>query len=79
MTDTITLPRSELQAALAFLSHQTTWLSVAAERAVSRAIGGSCSMPLAAHATVEAVSGDVHRLHLRALLGHEQQPGPARW
>jgi hypothetical protein len=34
--------------ALAPLAHQPTWLAVAAERAVSRAMGGSCSMPLAA-------------------------------
>jgi len=39
--------RSDLVAALAPLAHQTTWLAVAAERAVSRAMGGSCSMPLA--------------------------------
>ena len=31
-------------------SHRPTWLAVQAERAVSRALGGSCSMPLAAHA-----------------------------
>ena len=37
--------------ALAPLAHLTTWLTVAAERAVSRAMGGSCSMPLAAHGT----------------------------
>ncbi|MCW5649683.1 MAG: hydroxymethylbilane synthase [Ramlibacter sp.] len=43
--------RAGLMEALAPLSHQTTWLAVAAERAVSRAMGGSCSMPLAAHAT----------------------------
>ncbi|MBX3652902.1 MAG: hydroxymethylbilane synthase [Ramlibacter sp.] len=43
--------RADLLEALAPLSHQTTWLAVAAERAVSRAMGGSCSMPLAAHAT----------------------------
>jgi hydroxymethylbilane synthase len=30
--------------------HQLTWLAVSAERAVSRVMGGSCSMPLAAHA-----------------------------
>ncbi len=40
-----------LLAALASLADQPTWLAVAAERAVSRAMGGSCSMPLAAHAT----------------------------
>ena len=32
------------------LAHQNTWLAVTAERAVSRAMGGSCSMPLAAFA-----------------------------
>jgi hydroxymethylbilane synthase len=42
--------RQDLLEALAPLAHQATWLAVAAERAVSRAMGGSCSMPLAAHA-----------------------------
>jgi hydroxymethylbilane synthase len=42
--------RAEVLQALAPLAHQATWLAVAAERAVSRAMGGSCSMPLAAHA-----------------------------
>ncbi len=42
--------RTDLIAALAPLTHQATWLAVSAERAVSRALGGSCSMPLAAHA-----------------------------
>lgn len=42
--------RRGLADALAPFAHQPTWLSVAAERAVSRAMGGSCSMPLAAHA-----------------------------
>jgi len=41
--------RQDLIDALAPLAHQPTWLTVAAERAVSRAMGGSCSMPLAAH------------------------------
>ena len=43
--------RADLREALAPLVHQATWLRVAAERAVSRAMGGSCSMPLAAYAT----------------------------
>ena len=43
--------RDDLQDALAPLADRSTWLAVAAERAVSRAMGGSCSMPLAAHAT----------------------------
>ena len=47
------------------MAHLPTWLVVAAERAVSRAMGGSCSMPLAAHAVwqgdtlqLEAAWGD---------------------
>jgi hydroxymethylbilane synthase len=44
--------RADLLAALAPLAHQPSWLAVSAERAVSRAMGGSCSMPLAAHATL---------------------------
>jgi hydroxymethylbilane synthase len=43
--------RPEIAEALAPLAHQPTWLVVAAERAVSRGMGGSCSMPLAAFAT----------------------------
>jgi hydroxymethylbilane synthase len=46
--------RPEVIDALAPLAHHTTWLAVAAERAVSRAMGGSCSMPLAAFATLTA-------------------------
>ncbi|QBK06477.1 hydroxymethylbilane synthase [Hylemonella gracilis] len=45
-----TTQASELALALAALAHGPTWLRVAAERAVSRAMGGSCSMPLAAYA-----------------------------
>lgn len=45
--------RQDVQQALAPLVHAGTWLRVAAERAVSRAMGGSCSMPLAAYATLE--------------------------
>ncbi len=42
--------RTDLIDALVPLVHQPTWLRVAAERTVSRAMGGSCSMPLAAFA-----------------------------
>ena len=45
--------RTDVADALAPLIDQPTWLAVAAERAVSRALGGSCSMPLAAHATLQ--------------------------
>jgi hydroxymethylbilane synthase len=44
--------RDDVKRILAPLADQTTWLAVAAERAVSRAMGGSCSMPLAAHAVL---------------------------
>ena len=56
---------AELIAHLAPLGDRRTALAVAAERAVSRALGGSCSMPLAAHA---AWQGDV--LVLDAAVGH---------
>lgn len=46
--------RADLIALLAPLAHRGDWLSTAAERAVSRAMGGSCSMPLAAHARWQA-------------------------
>ena len=60
---------SALRAELAELVHRPTWLAVEAERAVSRALGGSCSMPLAAHATWD---GPV--LTLKAALGHALDP-----
>jgi hydroxymethylbilane synthase len=44
--------RADVAHALAPLADASTWLTVTAERAVSRAMGGSCSMPLAAHATL---------------------------
>ncbi|MBV5298464.1 MAG: hydroxymethylbilane synthase [Rhodoferax sp.] len=45
--------RADVTLALAALIHHDTWLRIAAERAVSRAMGGSCSMPLAAFATLQ--------------------------
>jgi hydroxymethylbilane synthase len=63
--------RADLVAALQPLVHHTSWLAVAAERAVSRAMGGSCSMPLAAHATL---AGAV--LSLRAAWG-DPEGGPS--
>lgn len=44
--------RRELLDMLASLADRDSWLRVAAEREVSRAMGGSCSMPLAAYATL---------------------------
>ena len=40
--------RADLLKPLAALAHLPTWLAVTAERTISRAMGGSCSMPLAA-------------------------------
>jgi hydroxymethylbilane synthase len=48
--------REDLLLALAPLTHQPSWLAVTAERAVSREMGGSCSMPLAAHAVWQGES-----------------------
>jgi hydroxymethylbilane synthase len=63
-----------LIAALAPLVHSNTWLATAAERAVSRGLGGSCSMPLAAHATWQGgQSGQGGALHLQAALGSASQ------
>lgn len=45
--------RGDVSAALQPLLHMPTWLAVSAERAVSRVMGGSCSMPLAAYATLQ--------------------------
>jgi porphobilinogen deaminase len=59
--------RTDLIEALKPLVHSMSWLAVAAERAVSRAMGGSCSMPLAAHATL---SGQV--LSLQAAWGNPE-------
>ena len=56
--------RDDVVQALSHLMDTKTWLVVSAERAVSRVMGGSCSMPLAAHATF---SGDV--LSMRAAWG----------
>ncbi|MEJ7931895.1 hydroxymethylbilane synthase [Ramlibacter sp. AN1015] len=63
--------RSEVLDAVAPLAHKPTWLACAAERAVSRAMGGSCSMPLAAFATFT----DAGDLHLRAAWGDPERAG----
>ena len=56
--------REDLRLALQSLVVMPTWLRVTAERAVSRGMGGSCSVPLAAYATLE---GDT--LFIRAAWG----------
>ncbi len=62
--------RHDLREALATLAHLPTWLAVTAERTVSRAMGGSCSMPLAAFIGETDGSG---RMRLEAAWG---DPGP---
>ncbi len=61
--------RSDLLALLAPMIHQPTLLAAYAERAVSRAMGGSCSMPLAAHAVFVGSADDA--MYLRAAFGDE--------
>ena len=58
-----------LRRLLAGLVHGPTWLAVHAERAVSRTLGGSCSMPLAAHAVWQG-----GQLQVRAVLGDAGDP-----
>ena len=58
-----------LRERLAQLAHAPTWLAVEAEREVSRGLGGSCSMPLAAHAVWQGDS-----LCLEAALGDGVDP-----
>jgi hydroxymethylbilane synthase len=63
--------RRDVIEALAPLEDQRTWLCVAAERAVSRALGGSCSMPLAAFAQF-----DGEYLQLAAAWGDPEVASP---
>ncbi len=63
--------RAEVATILGALAHFPTWLAVSAERAVSRVMGGSCSMPLAAYATL---NGDT--LHIRAAWGDPEGMQP---
>jgi hydroxymethylbilane synthase len=60
---------ASLKALLAQTIHGPTFLACQAERAVSRGLGGSCSLPLAAHAT----QGPDGVLTLDAVLGDSQQ------
>ena len=61
-----------LREALASLIDRPAWLATHAERAVSRGLGGSCSVPLAAHAQWQGGS-----LRLQAALGDAQAPSRA--
>ncbi|MFZ6846792.1 hydroxymethylbilane synthase [Undibacterium sp. RuRC25W] len=55
--------RPELAAWLAPLNHVPTAQAVHAERAISKAFGGSCQIPLAAYAIINGVD-----MHLRAMV-----------
>ncbi|OYU45706.1 MAG: hydroxymethylbilane synthase [Burkholderiales bacterium PBB4] len=63
--------REDLRDELQPLLHTPTLWAVSAERAVSRVMGGSCSMPLAAFATLQ---GDL--LSIRAAWGDPQGSSP---
>jgi hydroxymethylbilane synthase len=52
--------RDDVAQALSHLLHMPTFLAVSAERMVSRLMGGSCSMPLAAHASFTGDSLELH-------------------
>jgi hydroxymethylbilane synthase len=64
--------RADLLALLAPLDSRRDGLATAAERAVSRAMGGSCSMPLAAHARWQPDG----RLRIDAALGDPEGHTP---
>ncbi len=61
----IVADRDDVRALLAPMHDDRTALAVEAERAVSRALGGNCTMPLGAHGTW----GDDGRLTIAAVLG----------
>ena len=61
--------RQDLIELFAGLADARTWQTVTAERAVSRCMGGSCSMPLAAHGEWQG-----NTLQVRAAWGDEQAP-----
>jgi hydroxymethylbilane synthase len=63
--------RADLVSALTPLAHAPTWTAVSAEREVSRVMGGSCSMPLAAFAVWQGV-----QMHLRAAYGDPEGQHP---
>jgi hydroxymethylbilane synthase len=64
--------RQDLLDGLAKLAHMPTWLAVTAERTVSRAMGGSCSMPLAAFTTGPQNAG----MRLEAAWGDPEAASP---
>jgi hydroxymethylbilane synthase len=78
--------RPDIAALLAPLVHRDTAAAVAAERAVSLALGGSCQLPLAAHAEVRGerlvmrgivASPDGRRIARAETEGHAEAPEAA--
>lgn len=65
--------RAELHAWLAPLACADTSACALAERAVSRMLGGSCQVPLAAYASIEG-----GQMHVRALVAHPDGSGLIR-
>ena len=61
--------RADLLQALGILADKATWLAVTAERTVSRAMGGSCSMPLASFTTTVLAKDGDQAMRLRAAWG----------
>jgi hydroxymethylbilane synthase len=57
--------RGDIAECIAALNHRATELAVRAERALSRALGGSCQLPLAAYASATGST-----LELRGLVAH---------
>jgi hydroxymethylbilane synthase len=77
----ICVNRPDLSELLKNLNHRPTAVRVYAERGVSRTMGGSCSMPLAAHATLDmgtlaihAAWGDPHVKTTELIHAHAQCP-----
>ena len=77
----ISADRMDLVQTLSSLNDITTAVAVYAERGVSRAMGGSCSMPLAAHATIHQGTLSIHAAwgdHLKSgtslIHAHDQKP-----
>ena len=66
--------RTDLMEALKPLIHWPSWFRVAAERTVSRAMGGSCSMPLAAYSDWDVA--DAGQLRLDASWGDPEGRSP---
>ncbi|WP_459906114.1 hydroxymethylbilane synthase [Caballeronia sp. HLA56] len=70
--------RADLRNALAPLSDRQSWICATAERAVNQALGGNCSMPLAAHAqwagrtlSLEAAWGDATVQPVKLIRAHQ--------